>query len=95
MANNWAIIIGINFYQRHPERRLKFAVQDAELMYDFLCNSAKFPPEHIFLCLGDEAHQNSQNYPIFSNILGLLRLCCTKDDERVKIVEYGTKNCTK
>ncbi|NEN92459.1 MAG: hypothetical protein F6K48_27590 [Okeania sp. SIO3H1] len=70
MVNNWAIIIGINFYQHHPERRLKFAVQDAELMYDFLCNSAKFPPEHVFLCLGDEA--NSQNYPTYSYILKLL-----------------------
>ncbi|MGK7919085.1 MAG: caspase domain-containing protein [Trichodesmium sp.] len=70
MANNWAIIIGINFYQHHPERRLKFAVQDAELMYDFLCNSAKFPRDHVFLCLGDEA--NSQNYPTYSYILKLL-----------------------
>ncbi|NEP10977.1 MAG: caspase family protein [Symploca sp. SIO2C1] len=72
MANNYAIIIGINFYQRHPERRLKYAVKDAQLMHNFLCNYAQFPRNNIILCLGDELHRDSEHYPLCSNILGLL-----------------------
>jgi len=72
MTNSWAIVIGINYYQRHPERRLKYAVQDAQLVYEFLCDYAQFPKDHVILCLGDEAHRDTSDYPLCSNLLGLL-----------------------
>jgi uncharacterized caspase-like protein len=72
MANNWAIIIGINHYEHHPERQLKYAVPDAQLIYDFLSTQAGFDPEHILLCLGDEAHRTSPNYPTYATLLRLL-----------------------
>jgi formylglycine-generating enzyme required for sulfatase activity len=72
MANNWAIIIGINHYDHHPERQLKYAVPDAQLIYDFLSTQAGFAPEHILLCLGDEAHRTHSNYPTYATLLRLL-----------------------
>ncbi len=72
MTNSWAVVIGINYYQRHPERQLKYAVQDAQLMNEFLCNYAQFPKDHVILCLGDKAHRDTSNYPLCSNLLGLL-----------------------
>jgi len=71
MANNWAIVIGINHYDYHPERQLKYAVPDARLVHDFLCNHAGFDPDHILLCLGD-GDRTSPNYPLSSNLLKLL-----------------------
>lgn len=72
MGNNWAILIGINYYQHHLERQLNYAVKDAQLMYDFLYNFGQFPREHLILCLGDKVHLNNKNYPLCSNILKLL-----------------------
>jgi uncharacterized caspase-like protein len=51
MANNWAIVIGINQYEHlASERHLRFAVRDAEKMKEFLCDRAGFPPENVLLC---------------------------------------------
>ena len=72
MANNWAIVIGINHYDHHPERQLKYAVADAQLMCDFLCTHAGFDRDRILLCLGDEEQRSSRNYPTYSNLLSLL-----------------------
>lgn len=63
MANNWAIVVGINHYEHHPERQLKYAVPDAQLIYEFLSTQAGFAPEHILLCLGDEECKSHRNYP--------------------------------
>ncbi|WNZ23509.1 SUMF1/EgtB/PvdO family nonheme iron enzyme [Leptolyngbya sp. NK1-12] len=72
MANNWAIIIGINHYEHHPEQQLKYAVPDARLIYEFLSTQAGFAPDQILLCLGDEAHRTSPNYPTYATLLRLL-----------------------
>ncbi|HEY9626167.1 MAG TPA: caspase family protein [Coleofasciculaceae cyanobacterium] len=73
MAINWAIVIGINEYLHHPERGLKYAVNDAQKMGNFLSNQAGFGTEHVTLCLGDQAHQSSSTYPTCSNLLRLLK----------------------
>jgi len=72
MASNWAIVIGINDYQHHPERRLNYAVNDAQKMSNFLSNQAGFDVENVIQCLGDEAHRGSSTYPTCSNLLQLL-----------------------
>lgn len=72
MANNWAIVIGINHYDHHSDKRLKYAVSDAQLMYGFLCNYAGFTSERTVLCLGDEKYRNTPTYPTYSNLLRLL-----------------------
>ena len=72
MSNNWAIVIGINHYDHHPERQLNYAVPDAQLIYDFLCNHAGFAPDHILLCLGDQEYRTSSSYPTYPTLLRLL-----------------------
>lgn len=73
MANNWAIVIGINHYDHHPERQLKYAVNDAQLVRDFLSDQGSFDPKHILLCLGDQQFRTSPNYPTSSTLLRLLK----------------------
>ena len=72
MANNWAIVIGINHYDHHPERQLKYAVPDAQLICDFLCTHAGFARDRILLCLGDEEYKTSPTYPTYPTLLRLL-----------------------
>ena len=49
MAKNWAICIGVNRYDNLSD--LKYAVQDAQLMRDFLLNEAGF--DHVYLSTDD------------------------------------------
>ena len=72
MANNWAIVIGINHYDHHPERQLQYAVPDAQLMCDFLCTHAGFARDRILLCLGDQEYKTSPTYPTYPTLLRLL-----------------------
>jgi hypothetical protein len=58
MANNWAIVVGINQYKFLPKAPLKFAVADALAMQSFLCQEAGFDPKHVFLC-GDGGEEFS------------------------------------
>ncbi|NJO42708.1 MAG: SUMF1/EgtB/PvdO family nonheme iron enzyme [Cyanobacteria bacterium CRU_2_1] len=69
MGNNWAIVIGINHYEHHPEYRLNYAVRDAELMGNFLCDFAGFSRDQVIFCLGDEHHRSDQTYPTRANLL--------------------------
>lgn len=56
MANNWAIVIGINQYEHlPPSQHLQFAVQDAEKVKEFLCDRAGFPAENVLLCCDHSA----------------------------------------
>jgi WD40 repeat protein/uncharacterized caspase-like protein len=73
MANNWAIVIGINDYQHHPERKLKYAVNDAQKMSNFLSQQTGFGEAHVIRCLGDATHQGSSTYPTCSNLLRSLK----------------------
>ena len=54
MANNWAIVVGINTYKFLPNASLKFAGQDALAMRQFLCEEAGFAAHQVLLC-GDGA----------------------------------------
>lgn len=72
MASNWAIVIGINEYLHHPERKLNYAVNDAQQMSRFLSDRAGFGTEQVIQCLGDEAHRGSSTYPTCSNLLRVL-----------------------
>ncbi|MBE9032692.1 GUN4 domain-containing protein [filamentous cyanobacterium LEGE 11480] len=72
MANNWAIVVGVNHYEHHPERKLRYAVQDAERLGDFLCQSAQFESAHVIRCLGEETRRGEQNYPSCSNLIRIL-----------------------
>ena len=67
--NDWAIVIGINEYEHHPERNLSYAVNDANLMQDFLCGHAGFPEEQVVLCLGESRYQGQPTYPTFANLV--------------------------
>jgi formylglycine-generating enzyme required for sulfatase activity len=51
MANNWAIVIGINHYEFLDQSEcLSCAVHDAERIKEFLCNQAGFDADHVLLC---------------------------------------------
>jgi GUN4-like/Caspase domain len=71
-ANNWAIVVGVNHYEHHPERKLRYAVRDAEHLGDFLCQSAQFESANVIRCLGEEARQSELNYPSCSNLIRIL-----------------------
>lgn len=49
MANNWAIVVGINQYKFLPQAPLKFAAADALAMRSFLCEEAGFKPNQVLL----------------------------------------------
>jgi Caspase domain len=59
MANNWAIVVGINTYKFLPKASLKFAEQDALAMRQFLCEEAGFAADQVLLC-GDGAAANRE-----------------------------------
>jgi Caspase domain len=60
MANNWAIVVGINQYKFLPQAPLKFAVADALAMRSFLCEEAGFKPDQVLLC-GDGGEEFSRD----------------------------------
>lgn len=66
--NDWAIVIGINEYEHHPERNLRYAVNDAQAMQDLLCNYARFPADQVFLCLGQQTERGQNTYLNTSNL---------------------------
>ncbi len=72
MANNWAIVVGVNDYEHHPERKLRYAVRDADRLGDFLCQSAQFEDVNVIRCLGEAARRSEPNYPSCSNLIRIL-----------------------
>jgi uncharacterized caspase-like protein len=70
--NDWAIVVGINEYEQHPERKLHYAVNDAQAMQEFLRDHAGFPENKIVLCLGESQYQGKSTYPTASNLAVLL-----------------------
>ncbi len=50
MANNWAIVVGINNYEFLSNNPLRFAENDAFAMQRFLCEDAQFDPGKVLLC---------------------------------------------
>ena len=70
MASNWAIVIGINEYRFLQP--LKYAKRDAESMYGFLTEEAKF--DRIFLFTDDTlAIGGKSTEPFRANLLRVLR----------------------
>lgn len=51
--NIWAVVIGINTYPNI--RQLKYAVNDARIIYDYLVNFNHIPAENVVLLLDQEA----------------------------------------
>jgi uncharacterized caspase-like protein len=68
MANNWAIVVGINHYDFLPNASLKFAAADALAMQHFLCKEAGFDAEKILLC-GDGKANSKATRAILRDIL--------------------------
>jgi formylglycine-generating enzyme required for sulfatase activity/uncharacterized caspase-like protein len=60
MANNWAIVVGINHYKFLPNAALKCAGYDALAMRSFLCDEAGFNPRQVLLC-GDSGEESSRD----------------------------------
>ena len=50
---SWAVIIGIDQYQKWP--KLQYAVKDAQAVRDILIRKYRFKPENIHLLLNEEA----------------------------------------
>jgi hypothetical protein len=50
MANNWAIVVGINDYDFLKNASLRFAERDALAIKHFLCEDAGFAAERVLLC---------------------------------------------
>lgn len=70
MANNWAIVIGINQYRFLQP--LKYAKRDAEAMHSFLIQEAKF--DRIFLFTDDSPPISGKSTePFRANLLRVLR----------------------
>lgn len=70
MANNWAIVVGINQYRFLQP--LKYAKRDAELMSAFLQNEARF--DRIFLFTDDSPEIGGKpTEPFRANLLRVLR----------------------
>jgi formylglycine-generating enzyme required for sulfatase activity/uncharacterized caspase-like protein len=66
---NCAIVVGINSYEFIPgERQLKYAVNDALKMQEFLCKEAQFPEEYVLLCC-----DTSEKRPTRTQLRDLLR----------------------
>ncbi len=69
MANNWAIVVGINYYDFLPNASLRFAVADALAMRKFLCEEAGFDAEKVLLCGDGQAGSRKATMPILRDIL--------------------------
>src|SRR3990167_4253759 len=48
-ATRWAVVIGVGRYESPDVTRLRYAVPDAEALYDVLTTSAGFKKEHVLL----------------------------------------------
>jgi formylglycine-generating enzyme required for sulfatase activity len=78
MSNNWAITIGVNYYEHlHESKHLKYAVRDAERVKNFLCNQAGFSQGNVVLCADNSEPTGKRKeiptHPTRSNLRRLLR----------------------
>jgi uncharacterized caspase-like protein len=69
MANNWAIVVGVNEYDFLPEASLRFAVKDALAMKAFLCEEAEFPETQVLLCGDGSSGTRKATRPVLRDIL--------------------------
>jgi ABC-type dipeptide/oligopeptide/nickel transport system ATPase component len=66
--HDWAIIIGINEYEHHPEQNLFYSIHDARLIQKCLCESLGFPEEQVILLRGEISYKGQHTYPTYANI---------------------------
>jgi uncharacterized caspase-like protein len=72
--NDWAIVIGINAYEFLPtDEHLKYAVNDAVKVRQFLCEQARFPQENVLLCCDNAPESFLQQRPRRNALRHLLR----------------------
>ncbi len=69
MANNWAIVVGINHYHFLPKASLKFAAADALAMRKFLCEEGGFDSNKVTLCGNAEVFSKQATRSILRDIL--------------------------
>ncbi|MBE9180701.1 caspase family protein [Oculatella sp. LEGE 06141] len=70
---NWAIVVGINQYNHLPsDKHLRFAVQDAEAVRQFLCDRS-FPTENVLLCTDHSPNLHFSTSPSRTNLRRILR----------------------
>ena len=72
--NVWAVVIGIDNYQK--VRHLKYATKDARAFYNHLIETIRIPRENVFFLLNDQAHL----YKIRSVLGTQLKRKAGKDD---------------
>jgi uncharacterized caspase-like protein len=73
-GNDWAIVIGINAYEFLPaDDHLKYAVNDAVKVRQFLCEQAKFPQENVLLCCDNAPGGSPQQRPSRNALRHLLK----------------------
>jgi len=58
-GNRYAVVIGINTYDSEHIPPLKYAIDDAQAIYEFLVNHAGFPQDNVILLLGKDATQRN------------------------------------
>lgn len=66
-ANSWAVVIGINDYQKWP--KLQYAVNDANAVHDVLVQRFGFAPERVLMLKDGEATRN-RILALFHDALG-------------------------
>jgi uncharacterized caspase-like protein len=82
MAQNWAIVIGINQYNPNNFTPLRYAKRDAERVRDFFVQEARFDQVYYFsddsppLPLPDGTQ--IPTYPSYGNLIGFLEDRCAK-----------------
>ena len=69
MANNWAIVAGINNYDFLPSAPLKFAVADALAMRAFLCDEVGFKSDQVLFCGDGTAGSQRATRSVLRDIL--------------------------
>jgi uncharacterized caspase-like protein len=69
MANNWAIVVGIDTYKFLPKAPLKFAVADALAMRSFLCDEAGFKAKQVLVCVDGDQGTNDTTKSTLRDIL--------------------------
>jgi uncharacterized caspase-like protein len=69
MANNWAIVVGIDTYKFLPKAPLKFAVADALAMRSFLCDEVGFKTKQVLVCVDGDQGTNDTTKSTLRDIL--------------------------
>lgn len=69
MANNWAIVAGVNKYDFLPSSPLKFAVADALAMRSFLCDEVGFKSDQVLFCGDGTEGSKRATKPVLRDIL--------------------------